>query len=747
MKKLLEEMNNLSTKHVCNSQCVCGAKELMYKAEQDRRLIQFLMGLNVVYTIIRGSILMMNPLPSMGQAFALLVQEEKKRELRPDNQLFTESTALVASTSGTKNQRIDHTTGNYVNHVALIASSSGTRNFRTNYTRGNYNGNNRSKLFCEHCRKPGHTKDRCYKIHGYPSQNNQGHTPQNYTSFNGNNNYRPQGQNSYQGNPRGPNNSYNNRFNNKGKGIVANTHGMTSEGASVNNDNYQEQYENYAQNNMQGTIACTSSIDFAKLSCGCFKDKADLWILNSGASHHMTFSKDQMTNILTLPYPLLVRLPNGYKVKAPSIKRPLEIGSVYDALYLLCSECLRKDTAVAASKFYVSSVSPITGHVDSESCGSPSIGHVVSKSYVSNDSPSVGHVNKVHCDCHSHSCHSPVVNDPISSDNKDSALLSTAHGNASDLLWHFRLGHVSFTKMKVSSQFPVIPTVLPVVDNFNSPAVPLTSPIQNDQTSDNIMHPSSPSTTASTHQQHTNTDLLPLGSPIHMTAPIQEQPTLQSYIETRKSLRPSKTPSYLHDYIHTIPQLKLVDPSSLHASFSLHNYINSHALISDSQHLIRNIFHDCEPSFYEEAAMNPAWQAAMTQEFEAHANNTWDLVPLPIGKKPIGCKWVYKIKQKADGSIERFKAKLVVKGYTQHPGIDYTETFSPVVKMTTVRTLIAALVKKNWEIFQLDLNNAFLHGDLHEEVYMTLDPSSGPRHWCYRTSVQIKQVPLWVETG
>ncbi|KAL0552269.1 hypothetical protein IC582_011377 [Cucumis melo] len=109
----------------------------------------------------------------------------------------------------------------------------------------------------------------------------------------------------------------------------------------------------------------------------------------------------------------------------------------------------------------------------------------------------------------------------------------------------------------------------------------------------------------------------------------------------------------------------------------------------------------------------------MQEEIEAlHKNKTWELVTLPQGRKPIGNKWVYKIKRNNDDQVERYRARLVVKGYAKKEGIDFNEIFSPVVRLTTIRIVLEMCATFDLHLEKLDVKTAFLHGDLEEEIYM-----------------------------
>jgi hypothetical protein len=136
--------------------------------------------------------------------------------------------------------------------------------------------------------------------------------------------------------------------------------------------------------------------------------------------------------------------------------------------------------------------------------------------------------------------------------------------------------------------------------------------------------------------------------------------------------------------------------------------------------LVTMVFYiSVELTSYRDVVCHPEWQHAMAEEIAAlERTGTWDLVSPPPGVRPITCKWVYKIKTRSDGYLERYKAHLVASGFQQDQGHDYDETFAPVAHMTTVHTLLAMASILHWSMSQLDVQNAFLNGELHEEVYM-----------------------------
>uniref|UniRef100_A0A803P3R9 Integrase catalytic domain-containing protein n=1 Tax=Cannabis sativa TaxID=3483 RepID=A0A803P3R9_CANSA len=195
----------------------------------------------------------------------------------------------------------------------------------------------------------------------------------------------------------------------------------------------------------------------------------------------------------------------------------------------------------------------------------------------------------------------------------------------------------------------------------------------------------------------------------------QQPSTSPTAAAPRRSTRVSKPPSYLQDF----ECYNLLQDKS-NTSYPISKFLSYSKLSKTYKAFILAVTTEFEPQNYKQAIQFKRWLQAMDTELLALiTNKTWTVVPLPTDKRAIGCRWVYKIKYNSDGSVERLKARLVAQGYTQQEGLDFFDTFSPVAKMVTFKLLLAIVTIKQWHTLQLDINNAFLNGDLEEEPVPT----------------------------
>ncbi|BBH02371.1 RmlC-like cupins superfamily protein [Prunus dulcis] len=288
---------------------------------------------------------------------------------------------------------------------------------------------------------------------------------------------------------------------------------------------------------------------------------------------------------------------------------------------------------------------------------------------------------------------SPLTKGPVS-----------CHVTHTSIIWHHRLGHPSSTRLHPT------PSPTPAQIHLADPTTPTQShlpdptPLLQTHLPGPTPPPGSPIPTSSLP----HLDIGPMFSPC---------PLVPSSCWDSFSSNPT-VPTY------AIPHLLLTEFLLIRLMPRTHHLHDTPLIrrthcVGKMIILWASLLRTCEPTNYAQVASYTHWQLAMKAELDAlQLNRTWMLVPLPPGHKPIGCKWVYKIKYNSDSSIECYNARLVAKGYTQIEGIDYSETFSPTVKITTLRYLLSIATARNWFIHQLDVQNAFLHGDLQEEVYM-----------------------------
>lgn len=243
----------------------------------------------------------------------------------------------------------------------------------------------------------------------------------------------------------------------------------------------------------------------------------------------------------------------------------------------------------------------------------------------------------------------------------------------------------------LQSQSPCLDFKSPISDpeNTHHDLLSAASSPSNPSVSHNPLSPTPPSSP----QSDNTISSLPPPSPAH------------------RSSRPTNPPSFLQDFhveavlpSRPAPTSLMSEVIPLGTPHSLSHVLAYDQLSSNHRAFTTQLIIQREPTSFSQAVQNPLWREAMHKEIQAvQANHTWSLVPLPTNKQPSGCKWVYKMKLNPDGSVERYKARLVTKGYNQIEGVDYCETFTPVAKLTIVRVLLSlatmqASIYINWTL-------------------------------------------------
>ncbi|XP_075101959.1 uncharacterized protein LOC142177376 [Nicotiana tabacum] len=610
---------------------------------ESDKVYQFLMGLNESYTTSRGNILMMTLLPSLSKTYSLLVHEEKQREVQASVSFITETVSLIAGGNNmhqpqTQNQDFNHNQ----NHNMNFRNGNNGGKFNIDFRVGQkYVGDGRKNtIFCNYCKKHGHLIDRCYKLHGYPN-NNQPH----------------------------------NRFNNneKAKRTVAmvqtseNDEGTGSEsgqsticGGEITKEQMSQLIqllqnvvvgsqgsshpEGIGSANLASKVSDLDSSSFAQFVSSASSASSDSlsqkpWIVDLGTTDHMTSNLSLLSGINPIHASYLVVLPNGYKIKVhsgPSPKRPLEIGSEADGLYILQPE-----------KFLSDGFIPLTSYVPLNKCV-PSSKCNASKNYIWGPYNTATHSETRYfltlVDDYSRSTWTYLLSTKSNTfitlkafilmvETQFNYRVKTKHLNIMELLKgnidtylklqeHFffnpkfsnsvlqgKTPHEllfgtppSYDHLRAFGRLCYISTLKRGRDKFSpraSPCVFLGYPFGKKgyrQSPSSEFHASPPPLDFSFLYLSPESSSLPIPTASSSSLPIDFSPLLPLPPPPSSSIVPPLTPTHVHAPSTPSPS---IPPAALHSG----------------------------------------WQEAMSKEFEAlEANNTWSLVYLPVGKHAIYSK-------------------------------------------------------------------------------------------------------------
>ncbi|XP_071694344.1 uncharacterized protein [Rutidosis leptorrhynchoides] len=634
------------------------------------KLMQFLMGLDDIYLPIRSNILMRDPLPTVKTAFSIISREESHR-----NSSQTVKNGQRCAECG----RDNHPTEKCFKIVGFPSR----------------NGN----LKCTKCGMTNHTVDKCFEMIGYPP------------------NLKRKG------------------FNNNMKGnlskVTNDNQGSTSTSAvSLSNEQVMKllslldektctkpassnaagnfmNYNVFFNTHQNKFLVSNKSSEVNNVNYG--------WIVDSGASQHMTNSTlGFVSSVDVSELNLTVQHPNGTLAKVTKIGN-LKITEdiiLQDVLVipdycvsLLFVHCLVRDNNLFVGfdvhachiQDLVTKKTLVTG----EQLGHPAeqaLMHLKGINLANNENINIP------CDV----CYKAKQTNKFS--ERAEKCVFMGYSSVKKGYKFYSLDNKSFFISRDVNVHESQQTLSPNDDGRDKSK----SSIGEGSGSKVTLNSSTITTVSDVNVDHTRTSA-------PTTTPIVETVSPEGIVSTnkdsysftpsvRRSQRDTAMPKRFNEYV--------VEGK---VKYGIEKVINYSKLSKENLCFVSTLNKSVEPSTYWEACKSKHWVDAMNLEMEAlHRNDTWELSDLPSDREPIGCKWIYRIKYKSNGEIDRYKARLVAKGFNQREGVDFDETFSPVVKMITVRCLINIAIQNSWSLFQLDINNAFLYGDHDETFYMTL---------------------------
>ncbi|KAL0427911.1 UNVERIFIED_CONTAM: Retrovirus-related Pol polyprotein from transposon RE1 [Sesamum latifolium] len=711
LKKLWDELGCLVTNPSCSPEAL---KEIASLYQRDH-LMQFLMGLDESFESTRNQILIMEPLPNVSKAYAIVLQVERHRE-------------------------VNSAYGNSLQNMAMQTKGFQGNNNRNQWKRKGVQ--DKKNQYCTHCNKTGHLKEHCFEIYGYPDW-------------------------------------YKNLVDQRKKGVTTNnralnaTNSQTEDQESVQNAMDNEAISEVVRNEVRrmfrqdGTGTSNREDTFAeyddyagKFLANSVLESSKCWIVDSGATSHMCNNINMFHKTKKSKPGAYIHLADGSKqhvktvgsvslsgnlelsdvLHVPTLKfnllttglsKTVAIGKLIGKLYILDEHFFKTDTirhiieqvqdvglAIKTTDMNLwhkrlGHTSPLVlNHLDflkdnkttvnvCEICPLAKqhrlefpVKALLTATYIVNRLPTKTLNWKTHFEVLQNEApdyeHMRIFGSLYFATNTQPGKKIFDARATKGIFLGYVAGHKGYRVFDLTSNTLFVSRdvvfhedVFPYVGRQLDP-ITCPQPVVSDE--EEVV-------------ENNNTELV---IPHDDSTDLVSQPVDC----LRRSTRTASRPAWMDDF-------------QCHVSDSEQNTLFVATFTPIHSCFLAALTSMQEPKSYSQASKLEDWKAAMQSELDAlEKNNTWEVTALPKNKRAIGCRWIFKLKLNADGSVNKHKARLVAKGYNQVEGIDYIDSFSPVAKAVTVRLVLSVAASLEWHLHHVDVNNAFLHGHLDKEIYM-----------------------------